>query len=307
MLFDTHIHLSRPQYDQEFPYLDRRDGAFCTARGTREELIERMREAGIGFGIDPAIEITSQDGILALCERCPGFLYASVGVHPTRTFRYAVRDWKGKPSERRLSLWEMRKLEKYLDHPAVVAVGETGLDYHQPRREQHRLRQKLWFLWQLRLADQRGLPLILHIREADEDALRILKRHRKKLHGGVCHCFGGSPAAARSYTELGLKLGIGGALLAEDSEKTRQLEQAVRETSLENILLETDGPYVKPFCPELSKKEVKKARNTSLILPAVAERIAFLQGISAEEVERVTTENALRLFGIGEGEKNRAR
>ena len=135
---------------------------------------------------------------------------------------------------------------------------------------------------------------------AEEDALRILRRNRLKLHGGVCHCFGGGPDAARAYTEeLGLCLGIGGTLLM-DPEISEPLREAVRAVPMEYLLLETDGPYVRPAKPErITGKKWMKARNTSLILPAVAEEIAKLKGVSAAEVIRVTEENTKRVFGIG--------
>ena len=198
--------------------------------------------------------------------------------------------------EEQLLAQRRRELEECLNHPCVAAIGETGLDYHLPRREQHRLRQKLWFLYQLRLARRKKLPLVLHIRQADADALRILKRFGKGLSGGVCHCFLGSAELAGRYTALGFKLGIGGALLAEAPE-TQGLEQAVTAAALEDLVLETDGPYVKPNCPAIPRKQLRKARNTSLILPAVAARIAELKNVPLEEVYRVTSANAVKLFG----------
>ncbi len=193
--------------------------------------------------------------------------------------------------------WDHRKqLEKLADHPSVVAVGETGLDYHLARKEQHRLRQKAWFIWQIKLAHRKNLPLVLHIRDAEKDAIRILKKYKYCILGGVCHCFCGSADLAKEYTDLGLKIGVGGALLKE-SPKQADLKHAVIQTPLESILLETDGPYVKPYC-SIQKKQLRKARNTSLILQAVIARIAELKGISPEEVEQTTTSNAEQLFGI---------
>ena len=179
----------------------------------------------------------------------------------------------------------------------MIAIGETGLDYHYERREQHRLKQKIWFRWQIRLADELGLPLILHIRMADEDAIRILRRNKKKLHGGVCHCFCGGADVAHIYTEeLGLCLGIGGTLLMKP-EYSDPLQKAVAAVPIKYLLLETDGPYVKPGRPEgITGKKWTKARNTSLILPAVASRIAEIKEIAVEDVFRITSENTRRLF-----------
>lgn len=298
-MIDTHIHLSYFMFEEQFPYLVY-DGDYAIRNGTREQLIEQMRDAGIRCCIDPGIGIDSNEKLLALAERWPGFVYAAVGVHPTRTYEYKTRRQETTLTAR-LHWKERKQLDAWADHPAVVAIGETGLDYHHPRKTQHRLRQKLWFLYQLRLAHRRGLPVILHIRDADTDALRILKRFKNRLHGGVCHCFCGTPETAAEYTALGLKLGIGGSLLM-DLPRTHALEQAVAATPLEALVLETDGPYVKPSCPQLEQKQLKAARNTSLILPAVARRIAELKNIPVEEVLRVTSQNAVTLFGLDKHE-----
>ena len=296
-MIDTHLHLSHHLFDAQFSYLARNnEGGYTIQQGTREELMGQLLAAGVSCCIDPGISIVSNEKLLTLAERWPGFVYGAVGGHPTRTWEYKILS-RGKTCTARLHWKERRKLDEFLQHPAVVAVGETGLDYHHPRKEHHRLRQMAWFIYQLRLAHRHSLPLILHIREADTDALRILKRSRHWLHGGVCHCFCGTSELAAAYTALGLKLGIGGSLLT-DGPRARRLEQAVAATSLEFLLLETDGPYVLPSCPQLDKKKRRKVRNTSLILPAVAERIAELKNVPVEEVLRVTSENAVRLFGL---------
>ena len=284
MYVDSHVHLSHRLYDGQFPCLAWENGAFLRLpEETREGLAAALRAEGVALCVEPGIDLASLDRLMALAERWPDFLLPAVGIHPTRT--------PGTP-------WRARHvLEALSQEKTVAAIGELGLDYHLPRREQHRLCQKLWFCWQLSLAHRRGLPLILHIRQADGDALRILRRFRGKLHGGVCHCFQGDAALARTYTqELGLHLGIGGALL-QTPERCAPLEEAVRETPLSFLLLETDGPYVKPARPEgLGSKAWQKTRNSGLILPAVAERIAELKGIPPRTVAEVTAANALRLF-----------
>ena len=302
MIVDSHIHLSHFLYNGEFPYLSFEDGSYVIRRGTREQLIESFRSAGIEFCVDPAIDIASNGSILALAEDFPGFLFSAVGVHPTRTYRYKTPDQDGKACFVKLPWKQRRQLEDFLGRPSVVAIGETGLDYHLPRKEQHRFRQKQWFVFQLELAHRHSLPVILHIREADADAIRILKRYKHYLHGGICHCFSGSAEVADIYTQLGLKLGIGGALL-KDFPKKPDLEQAIIRTPLESIILETDGPYVKPDCPDIRKKQMQKVRNTSLILPRIAQRISELKGVPPEKVLEVTSENAITLFGVFNPEK----
>ena len=285
-MIDSHIHLNYKYFDQIFPYIDFDGEDFkIVADGRRDALIDEMKSRGISCCIEPAIDVDSNELLLNLSKGCDGFIYPAVGNHPTRCINSKLRDFK--------------RVKKFSEGDGIIAIGETGLDYHYERKDQHRLKQKIWFQWQINLADKLGLPLILHIRQADEDAVKILRKNQKKLHGGVCHCFCGGADIARIYTEeFGLCLGIGGTLLMKPKYR-RQLEETVIATPIEYLLLETDGPYVKPERPDaVTGKKWTKARNTSLILPAVAEKIAYLKGISVEEVLRITEENTKRVFKI---------
>ena len=285
-MIDSHIHLTYKYFDQIFPHIDFDGEDFkIVADGRRDALIDEMKSRGISCCIEPAIDVDSNELLLNLSKGCDGFIYPAVGNHPTRCINSKLRDFK--------------RVKKFSEGDGIIAIGETGLDYHYERKDQHRLKQKIWFQWQINLADKLGLPLILHIRQADEDAVKILRKNQKKLHGGVCHCFCGGADIARIYTEeFGLCLGIGGTLLMKPKYR-RQLEETVIATPIEYLLLETDGPYVKPERPDaVTGKKWTKARNTSLILPAVAEKIAYLKGISVEEVLRITEENTKRVFKI---------
>lgn len=283
MFVDSHIHLTHHLFDGEVPCIDSSKSDDRMIDKDRDALMNAAKDAGVEFCIEPGIELESNDKILQYAKKYPDFLYAAVGVHPTRA-----------PQTK----WKKRKeLEELSNNPHVVAIGELGLDYHYERMKQHRIRQKMWFIWQLLLADRRQFPLILHIRLADKDAIKILRRYKKRIHGGVCHCFKGGIETAKIYTEeFGLMLGIGGSLLQEEC---KELEESVRDIPLEYLLLETDGPYVKPDKPDnVTGKQWKKARNTSLIIPDVAARIAEVKEIDVTEVEKVTNDNAKRLFGI---------
>lgn len=290
MMIDSHIHLSHMAFSQTFPYVDFDGTKYLTIpEGHLKPLIAEMKSRGIGGCIEPAIDVDSNERLLELSKISGGFIYPAVGNHPTRCFRSKLGDFK--------------RVRKYSESAGIVAIGETGLDYHYERKAQHRAKQKIWFRWQIGLADKLGLPLILHIRMADEDAIRILRRNRKKLHGGVCHCFTEGPDIAKIYTEeFGLCLGIGGKLFEKPG--TREpLERTVAATPIEFLLLETDGPHVKPDRPDyIEDKQWSKARNTSLILPAVAERIAELKNMSAEDVMRITEENTRRVFNLNKQE-----
>ena len=176
----------------------------------------------------------------------------------------------------------------------MAAIGETGLDYHRPRH--HRLVQLLWFRYQLDLARRTGLPLVLHIRMADRDALPMLRRRRRWLPGGVVHCFQGGWETARQYLDLGLCLGIGGALLRRES---ALLRETVARAPLERLLVETDSPYVLPDIPwEGSSKSLGRVRNSSLLLPRIIEEIARLKRLPPETVEAAVLENTRRVFRL---------
>lgn len=283
MFIDSHIHLTHHLFEGVVPCIDTSKAGERIIYKNRDALIAKMKDDGIGFCIEPGIGLDTNYEILKFTDSYPDFLYPAVGVHPTRA---PQTEWKRR-----------REIEELSNDSRVVAIGELGLDYHYERKKQHRLKQKMWFVWQLLLADKRQLPLILHIRLADEDAIKILRRFKKRIHGGVCHCFNQGLDIAKIYTdEFGLMLGIGGMLLKDEC---AELENAIRDIPLEYLLLETDGPYVKPIKPdEISVKRWGKARNTSLILPDIAARIADLKGINVADVERITTDNAERLFCI---------
>ena len=208
----------------------------------------------------------------------------AIGVHPTRSI---FEKWS-----------DRHKLAIYANMPGVIAIGEIGLDYHYKREEQHRLKQHLWFIYQLNLAWKMKLPVILHVRDAHEDALRILRWHPARKLGGVIHCFYGSREIAEQYLKLGYHIGIGGSILQLE-ERAKDLWEAIPYIPLERILVETDAPFILPYCKDvIQPKLLRRARNTSLILLAVIKKIAELKGISADEVEQTTMENAIRLFSL---------
>jgi TatD DNase family protein len=258
------------------------------AAGTDQQCIRlgcTKDEMGFVVGRQSLAIAAITDAQLALAAAHPDCLGVALGVHPTRCVRVPLR--------------KCRLLRQYAEQNHPLAIGETGLDYHLDREEQHRLRQRFWFAYQLRLADRLRLPLVLHVRDADDDALRILRRNRKRIHGGVVHCFTGTPEHAMAYRELGLHIGIGGKLLW-DNEESARLCEAIRRLPLEAILVETDAPLVLPDIgkPDCSRSQRRRLRNSSLILPAVIERIASLHGVSPETVEQTVCRNTLRLFRI---------
>lgn len=291
MIIDSHTHYAHKRYDTEFPYLCEDGEGYGIRRTNREMLLDEMKENGIVGFIEPSIGFDAIEKQMSLVCSRRDCMWGAVGVHPTRCIHTS---------------WGARKaLAEYAECFHSVAIGETGLDYHHPRMKQHRLRQKRWFVYQIKLADRLQLPLILHIREADRDALRILKKYKHKLHGGVIHCFSGNYACAKEYIALGFALGIGGKLLSGTAE-ARLLEDAVSNVRLSDLLVETDAPFVLPETGELtcSKKQCRKLCNSSLILPNVIARIADLREEESVIVEETVYRNTLRVFRLnGKGER----
>ena len=291
MIIDSHTHYAHKRYDTEFPYLCEVGEGYGVQRANREMLLGEMKKNGIVGFIEPSIGFDAIEKQMSLVSSHSDCMWGAVGVHPTR----CIHTGRG----------NRKALAEYAERFHPVAIGETGLDYHHPRMKQHRMRQKRWFAYQIKLADSLRLPLILHIREADRDALKILKKYKNKLHGGVVHCFGGDYACAKEYIALGFALGIGGKLLSGTAE-ARSLENTVKNVRLSDLLVETDAPFVLPETGELpcSKKQRQKLCNSSLVLPKVIERIADLREEESVIVEETVYRNTLRVFrlsGKGEG------
>ena len=285
-IIETHTHLSHFKFENQFRFLDydRSSDTFSIAQGDRESLIKKMKQQEVVAAIEPGIDLASNQRLVDLAKQHPGWLFPAVGLHPTRT---PNEKWKD-----RVILKELTKL------PEICAVGETGLDFHFQRKDQHRLVQLRWFMFQIFLAHRRKLPLILHIRQADRMAIPILRLFKPFLHGGVAHCFYGDVRTAQAFIRLGFHLGIGGTLL-QDNEAGETLRETVRQIPLEHLLLETDAPYVHPNCDAVPNAKMRsKVRNTSLVLPAIAKKIAELKGIGAEDVEEQTTQNAIETFHL---------
>lgn len=234
----------------------------------RERLIDSLFQKGIGKIINVGASIESTKTTLALAEMYDD-IYAAVGVHPS--------DIDGLNEESFAWLLAQTRL------PKTVAVGEIGLDYYWDKEPGIQERQRYWFRRQLALAAESGLPVIIHSRDAAEDTMQILKEAGTC---GVIHCYSYSPEMAREFVKMGYYIGVGGVVTFKNA---RKLKETVQELPLERILLETDCPYM---APEPHRGE----RNDSSYIPYVVEKIAELKGVTTEEVERITWENAMTLF-----------
>lgn len=285
MIIDSHAHYTHKRFDVEVPYLCAQDGEWAVRYADRETLFAEMQKNNIVGVIEPSIEFDGIEKQRKIASKHRAYMSTAFGVHPTRCVNTA---WKNR-----------KELKNYAEKADIIAIGETGLDYHLPRKKQHRLYQKRWFVYQLKLADHLKLPLILHTRDADKDALKILKKYKKRIHGGVVHCFTGDRLLAEKYITLGFVIGIGGKLLCDD-EAGRILSDTVKHVPLSSILVETDAPFVFPDVSELaySGNQRKKLCNSSLILPAVIRKIAELKEESYTTVENILYQNTLRVFNL---------
>jgi len=195
-------------------------------------------------------------------------VYACVGVHPENVLEYDFD-----------SISEFRELVK---NKCVKAIGEIGLDYYHSK-ENKELQIKV-FREFLALAEECGLPVVIHSREATQDTINILKEYNVK---GVIHCFSGSLETAKEYMKMGFSLGVGGVLTFKNS----KLNLIIKEVPMEYIVLETDSPFLTP-------EPYRKYKNESKYIPVIGEYLANLKGITLDEVKDITTDNARRIFDI---------
>jgi TatD DNase family protein len=240
----------------------------------REEVLARAQAAGVAYLIVNGLWKAAGDFGVALdfARSHPQQASATVAIHPEDCER-------AKPSE-----WE--DCRQRAADPQIVAVGETGLDYHYdsstPGSQQAALRASIAIARAVRK------PLVLHVREADEDCARILKEEGASEVGGQIHCFTGDRAAARVYLDLGFHVSFTGILTFKNAEEIRE---AAKLVPIDRLLVETDSPYLAPV-PHRGK------RNEPAFVVETAKKLAELRGIGLEELAQATTRNAARLFGI---------
>lgn len=252
MIFETHAHYDDSAFDDD-----------------RDALLGSFAENGIYRVINVSSSAESLEKTLELAEKYP-FIYAAFGIHP---------DEADNMDEGLFS-----RVSSLCDLEKAVAVGEVGLDYYW--HSDNKPRQRDWFERFIALAKEKGLPLIIHSRDAAEDTLNIVKSSRAGDTGAVMHCYSYSKEMAKLFLDMGLYFGIGGVATFKNA---RKLVETLEYLPMSSILLETDCPYLAP-APYRGK------RNCSLYIPYVAEKIAQIKNITADEVIRITNENARRLF-----------
>ena len=260
-LVDTHCHLDFNVFDVD-----------------RADIIRRAKEADVIRIINPGVDIATSKLALKLSEVFPE-VFAAIGIHPNEIETFEV-----------LKNGELISL---LSNPKVVAVGEIGLDYYWNKSPKDLQRKA--FEFQLKMASEAGLPVIIHNREATQDIKSILSSWAVELNAnypnlvkypGVLHSFSGKIEDALQVVELGFLIGITGPVTFK---KAIELQNLVTVIPLESLLVETDAPFLTPH-------PMRGKRNEPSYVKFTAEKIAELRGISYEQVAEVTTKNAFRLF-----------
>ncbi|MBP3604126.1 MAG: TatD family hydrolase [Lachnospiraceae bacterium] len=260
MIFETHAH-----YDDE---------AFDT---DREELLLSMQDGGVETIVNIGADVASSKQTLEFCDKYP-FIYGAIGVHPSNTNAMTEEDFK----------WLEETAKKYRMKAGgkVVAIGEIGLDYYWDKEDVTRANQRKWFERQTVLAEEMGLPIVIHSRDAAKDTMDMMKAMNAGEIGGIIHCYSYAKEQAREYLDMGFFFGIGGVLTFSNAKK---LKEVVEYLPMDAIVLETDCPYLAPV-PNRGK------RNSSLNLIYVAEEIAKIKGKDVEKVIEQTKANARRVY-----------
>ncbi|WP_435627593.1 TatD family hydrolase [Candidatus Ferrigenium straubiae] len=270
---DTHCHLDAAEFNN-----------------TQAALVEAAQAVEVARMVIPAVARSNFEAVHGLCERFPACAPA-YGIHPMYVDEAQPQD--------------LNALRDYLAQPGTVAVGEIGLDFFIEPHD--RVRQEYFFAEQLKLAREFDLPVLLHIRRAQDVILKHLRQAR--VRGGIVHAFSGSRQQADEFIRLGFRLGFGGAMTHVRATRLRELAATLPPQS---IVLETDAPDIPPAflhspllnplpqageeADELLRKAKITEPNKPEYLPRIAETLAELRGLPLEEIARITTENALTVL-----------
>ena len=250
-IFDTHAHYDDERFSED-----------------SEELLSSFPENGVAGVVSCGVNAQSSQKNIELSKKYP-FIYAAVGFHGLNT-EDLTEDY-------------IDILKELIKNEKVVAIGEIGLDYHYEKKTRE-LQLKI-FSEQIRLANEYGLPVIVHDREAHQDTLDILKDLRPK---GVLHCFTGSVEMAKEIVKLGMYIGLGGAVTFKNAVKPVEVAKFVPE---DRLLLETDAPYMTPV-------PFRGKRCTSLHIPYTAQKIAEIRETDVQSILDISCKNAKELFKI---------
>jgi TatD DNase family protein len=253
MLVDSHCHLNFPEFSEDL-----------------DTVLAAARDQGVGMMLTINTKLSEAKDVQAIADRYP-FVFCTIGVHPHDASDYAGNSL-------------LDQLKTLANHPKVVGLGETGLDYYY--NNSPRDAQILYFSDHIRASLELDLPLVIHTRDADEDTITCLRDVGKSQARGVFHCFSGSAALAAQALELGFYISFSGILTFKNAESLRQIAKTV---PLDRVLVETDSPFLAPIPHRGRRNEPAFTRYTATLL-------AELKGISYAEIEEATTANFFNLF-----------
>ena len=255
MFIDSHAHLTFPELKIDLP-----------------EVIRRAKDANLSAIINIALDDNALATSLKMAEEFPGYIFNAYGLHP-----HDASGWKDEIAQKVRALAKEKKL---------IAIGETGLDYHYMLSPIER--QKEIFRKFLQLAQELNLPAVIHSREATKDTLAIIHEENQGKLQGVLHCFNGDMELAKQALDTGLHISFTGNITFP---KAHSIRQAAKEIPLERIMIETD-------CPFLAPQSFRGKRNEPAYVAEVAKQIAEIKGLTVEEVAEETTKNTRQLFKI---------
>ncbi|MBZ4188463.1 TatD family hydrolase [Niabella beijingensis] len=254
MLIDTHSHIYSKEFDAD-----------------RTEMLRRAFDAGIAPILMPAIDSETHAAMLQLEADYPGRCISMIGLHPVSV----KEDFRE----------ELKQIEQLLTRRPFVAIGETGLDFYWDLTFKEQ--QVAAFEQQIEWALAYQLPIVIHSRESTDDCLEIIKKFTPKGLKGIFHCFGGTLTQAQAITDQGFYLGIGGVLTFKKS----GLDQVLKQLPLDQIVLETDAPYLAPV-------PFRGKRNEPAYLLQVAQKLAEVKEMDLAGIAAATTANAKKLFAL---------
>jgi len=234
-----------------------------------DEVIRDAIHAKVSFMVCIGYDKQSSMRAIEIAERNES-VYATVGFHPTNALEVGEDDF----------VW----LERMLTHPKVVGIGEIGLDYYWDKTFKDK--QKEVFVRQIELADKYHLPITVHMRDSDEDTLFLLKNNKPRSVQGIMHCYSGSLELSKEFIKCNMMISLAGPVTFKNARVPKEVASGI---DLDYLLIETDSPYLAPH-PFRGKE------NSPSLVPYVAEEIARLRDVPVEEIARITTQNALRIF-----------
>ncbi|WP_088324066.1 TatD family hydrolase [Polaribacter tangerinus] len=254
MITDTHTHLYSSQYNED-----------------QDLMMQRAKDAGVSRFFVPAIDSSYTEKMLSLEKNYPGDVFLMMGLHPT----YVKENY----------LDELAHVKKWIDQKDFFAIGEIGIDLYWDKS--FLTQQQEAFSTQIKWAKEKKLPIVIHCRDAFDEIFEILEAEKGDNLKGIFHCFTGTKEQALKAISYNMKLGIGGVVTF----KNGKIDTFLNEISLQNIVVETDAPYLAP-------KPFRGKRNESSYITYVIEKLSDIYQLPVDEIAKITTQNSKDVFGI---------